>query len=389
MEIPITRPVFGPEELRAVQVPLETEWVVQGPFVREFEERFAAYVGARHAIATSSGTTALHAIVAALGISPGDEVIVPAFTWVSTANVVEHMGATPVFCDVDLETYNIDVAQVGSLLTERTVGVITVHLFGLAADLDPLLDFCCRRGLWLVEDAACALGAWYHGRHVGSFGVASAFSFHPRKSITTGEGGMVTAQDDTVASLNRSLRDHGSARADAVADEEDPFLLADFPRLGFNFRMTDIQGALGCAQMDRLDEILARRREIAARYDELLEDVDWLATPAVPEGYVHGYQAYVCLFRPEAPVTENVERLHRARNDVMRELEHAGIQTRQGTHAPVLTAYYAQKYGLRPEQFPHAYASDRLTLALPLFPQLTDDEQSTVVAELELAFARV
>jgi perosamine synthetase len=389
VRIPIARPLFGPEELRAVQRPLESGYVLQGPFVEEFERRFAAYVGASHAVASTSCTSALHLIVAALGISPGDEVIVPAFTWVSTANVVAHMGATPVFCDVDPMTYNVDVAQIESLVTERTVGVIAVHLFGLSADLDPIIELCGRRGLWLVEDAACALGAWYHGRHVGSFGIAGAFSFHPRKSITTGEGGMVTTDDDALGSAARSLRDHGSARADAVADEEDPFLLSDFPRLGFNFRMTDIQGALGCAQMDRLGSILSRRREIAARYDELLDEVDWLSTPYVPEGYVHGYQAYVCMFRPDELVMEGVERMHRARNDLMRELELAGIQTRQGTHAPVLTAYYAKRYGLAPEQFPHAYAADRLSLALPLYPQMTDEDQSTVVAELERAFARV
>ena len=323
-------------------------------------------------------------------MQPGNEVIVPAFTWVATANVVELMGGTPVFCDVDLETFNIDVEQVESLVTERTVGIVGVHLFGLSADIDPLLDLCRRRGLWFVEDAACALGAWYRGRHVGTFGVASAFSFHPRKSITTGEGGMVATNDDSLAAATRSLRDHGSSRAAAVADEEeDAFLLSDFPRVGFNFRMTDIQGALGCAQMDRLDEILVRRREIAARYDELLAGLDFLERPAVPDGYVHGYQAYVCLFRPDEPVPENVERMHRARNELMRELERAGIQTRQGTHAPVLTGYYAQKYELRPEQFPNAYAADRLSLALPLFPQLTDDDQVTVATELERAFARV
>jgi perosamine synthetase len=389
VRIPIARPLFGPEELRAVQRPLESGYVLQGPFVEEFEHRFADYVDARHAVASSSCTSALHLIVAALGVGPGDEVIVPAFTWVATANVVELMGGTPVFCDIDLATYNADAAQLESLVTERTVGIIGVHLFGLAADIDALLDLCRRRGLWLAEDAACALGAWYRGRHVGTFGEVAAFSFHPRKSITTGEGGMVTTNDDSIAAATRSLRDHGSSRAAAVADEEDAFLLSDFPRVGFNFRMTDIQGALGCAQMDRLDEILARRREIAARYDELLAGFDVLETPAVPDDCVHGYQAYVCLYRPDEPVPQNVERMHRDRNELMRELERAGIQTRQGTHAPVLTAYYSQKYGLRPEQFPNAYAADRLSLALPLFPQLTDDEQSTVVAELERAFARV
>ncbi len=389
MKIPIARPLFGPEELRAVQQPLESGYVLQGPFVEEFERRLASYTGVPHAVASTSCTSALHLIVAALGVKPGDEVIVPAFTWVSTANVVEHMGATPVFCDVDLQTFNVDVEQLESLVTERTVGVIAVHLFGLSADLDPILELTRRRGLWLVEDAACALGSWYHDRHVGGFGVAGAFSFHPRKSITTGEGGMVTTTDDGIASLVRSLRDHGSQRADAVADEEDAFLLTDFPRVGFNYRMTDIQGALGCAQMDRLDEILTRRRELAARYDELLAGLDAFATPHVPDGYVHGYQAYVCLFRPEEPAPDNVERLHRARNDLMRELERAGIQTRQGTHAPILTAFYARKYGLRPEQFPNAHVADRLSLALPLYPQMTEDDQATVFTELSRAFATV
>src|SRR5436190_16471275 len=158
MKIPITRPVFGPDELRAVQLPLESEWVVQGPFVQEFEQRFAAYVGVPEAIATSSCTTALHVILAALGVGPGDEVIVPAFTWVSTANVVEHLGAKPVFCDVDLATYNIDVAQLPDLVTERTVGILPVHLFGLCAEMEPILELARKRGLRVIEDAACALG---------------------------------------------------------------------------------------------------------------------------------------------------------------------------------------------------------------------------------------
>jgi dTDP-4-amino-4,6-dideoxygalactose transaminase len=315
VKIPIARPLFGPEEFEAIQKPLESGYVLQGPFVEEFEHRLAAYVGVPHAVASTSCTSALHLIgvvlggwpgeqgvVPALGVEPGDEVILPAFTWVSTANVVELMGATPVFCDVDLATYNVDVEQLESLVTERTVGIIAVHLFGLSADLDPILELTRRRRLWLVEDAACALG---------------------------------------------------------------------------------------CAQMDRLDDILTRRRELAGRYDELLADLDAFATPHVPDGYVHGYQAYVCLFRPDEPVPENVDRLHRARNDLMRELERAGIQTRQGTHAPILTAFYARKYGLRPEQFPNAYAADRLSLALPLYAQMTEDEQATVFTELSRAFATV
>jgi perosamine synthetase len=390
VKIPITRPLFGPAELRAVQLPLESEWVVQGPFVQQFEERFAAYVGVEDAIATSSCTTALHVLLAALGVGPGDEVIVPAFTWVSTANVVEHLGAKPVFCDVDLATYNIDVAQLPDLVTARTVGIMPVHLFGLCADMDPILELARARGVWVVEDAACALGGYYRDDHAGTLGVAGAFSFHPRKSITTGEGGMVTTTDSGIAALCRSLRDHGASRSDH-SRHMDPgaYLLSQYEHLGFNVRLTDIQGALGCAQMDRVDEILERRRELAARYDEQLAELDWLATPHVPDGYVHGFQAYVCLFRPEEPTVENVRALHERRNRVMSELEHAGVATRQGTHAAALTGYYATKYGIRPEHFPNAYTADHLTLALPLYSQLTDSEQDAVFTELAHSFASV
>src|SRR5690348_10538457 len=180
--------------MAAVQEPLRSGWVVQGPHVARFEQRFASYIGAGHAVATTSCTTALHLAVAILGLKPGDEVIVPAFTWVSTPNVVEYMGATPRFCDIDLATFNLDVAQLDALIGERTVGIIPVHLFGLCAEMGPVLELAERRGLWVVEDAACALGAWQGDRHAGTFGDIGAFSFHPRKSITTGEGGMLTTQ---------------------------------------------------------------------------------------------------------------------------------------------------------------------------------------------------
>lgn len=383
MHIPITKPVFGDEERAAVQRPLESGWVVQGPFVKQFEDRFAAFVGASYAVATTSCTTALHVALAALGVKPGDEVIVPAFTWVSTANVVEYVGGTPVFCDIDLATFNIDPARVDALVTPRTVGLIPVHLFGLSADMEPLLALAARRGLWVVEDAACGFGASYRGRHVGTLGDAGCFSFHPRKSITTGEGGMITTARAHIDELSRSLRDHGATRSD-LARHEGPaaFLLADYPHLGFNYRMTDIQGALGCAQMDRAAEILAARAQVARGYDEALRDLNWLRLPVTPAGYVHGYQAYVCLFSPEAPTPTNVDRFSRLRNRLMTRLETAGIATRQGTHAPVLTDYYAGKYAIRPEQHSNAWLADRLSLALPLYPQMTADEQAFVCGML-------
>jgi perosamine synthetase len=383
-QIPITKPLIGDAELAAVRAPLESGWVVQGPRVQEFESRFAAFSNSPFAAATSSCTTALHIAVAALGLKPGDEVIVPAFTWVSTANVVEYLGATPIFCDIDLETYNIDLELCEALVTERTVGIIPVHLFGLAAEIERVLDLAERKGLWVVEDAACGFGCLRQGRHVGTFGTFGAFSFHPRKSITTGEGGMITSADPELDRLVRSLRDHGASRSDHERHTDDgAFLLAEYPYLGFNVRMTDIQGALGCAQMDRADWILARRRALAARYDALLAGVDWLRTPVVEPGDVHGYQAYVCLFAPVEPTLGNVHDSHARRNVLMRELEEQGISTRQGTHAAALTRYYVEKYGFSAEQFPVAALAERLTLTLPLYPQMTDEEQDLVVSALQ------
>jgi len=380
--IPITRPLFGPEEFAAVQRPLESGWVVQGPFVKEFEGRFSAFTGAPHSIASSSCTTALHLAVAALGLGPGDEVIVPAFTWVATANVVEYMGARPVFCDIDLATYNIDVDQAASLVGPRTVGIIPVHLFGLCADMDPLLDLARAHGLWTVEDAACALGGWYRGRHAGTLGDAGAFSFHPRKSITTGEGGMITTANRGLAETCRSLRDHGATRSDLDRHEHAGYLLSEYDRLGYNYRMTDIQGALGCAQMDRLETILEARRKRAERYDEWLAGIDWLEPPHVPEGQVHGYQAYVCLFRPSAPTMDSLAGMRARRNALMAQLEASGVATRQGTHSPILQGFYREKYGIRPEAFPLSSMADGLTLALPLYPQMTDAEQDRVIGAL-------
>ena len=382
--IPITKPFFGAEEEAAILAPLRSGWVVQGPFVRQFEEKFSAFTESRFSIATSSCTTALHIAVAALGLKPGDEVIVPAFTWISTANVVEYMGAKPVFCDIDLSTFNIDVGQIEGLITPRTVGIIPVHLFGLCAEMQLIQEVAQKHNLWVVEDAACAFGAQYHGKYAGTFGEMGCFSFHPRKSITTGEGGMITTQREDFDQLARVLRDHGASRSDLSRHTgKAGFLLSEYNHLGYNYRMTDIQGALGCAQMDRAAWILETRSQRARHYNQLLAEVEWLETPIVPDGFVHGYQAYVCLFRPEDPTLDNADRLYQRRNELMTHLETKGIATRQGTHAPVLQGYYTEKYALRLEQFPNAYLADRLGLTLPLYVQMTEIEQALVCQSLQ------
>jgi dTDP-4-amino-4,6-dideoxygalactose transaminase len=383
MSIPITKPFFGAEEMRAVQEPLESGWVVQGPFVREFERRFAGFTNIPFAAATSSCTTALHLAVAALDLKPGDEVVVPAFTWVATPNVVEYMGARPIFADIRLDTFNIDPQAAAGAISAKTVGMIPVHLFGLCADMPALGDLSAQHRLWMVEDAACAFGSWSHGRHAGTFGDFGCFSFHPRKSITTGEGGMVTSARRDLYDRVCSLRDHGATKSDRDRHEQSgSFLLASYPHLGYNYRLTDIQAALGCAQMTRAAALLAGRTRVAREYHARLRDVEWLALPQTPAGDVHGWQSYVCLFRPETPTMANADRLHARRNALMAQLERQGIATRQGTHAPVIQDFYRTKYGIRDADFPNAYLADRLTLSLPLYPQMTDEEIDTVVSAL-------
>lgn len=383
MNIPITKPFFGAEERDAILKPLETGWVVQGPYVKEFEDSFAQFTGIKHAVATTSCTTALHIAVSALKLQPGDEVIVPAFTWISTANVVEFMGGTPIFCDIDLQSFNIDPKKIEALITEQTVGIIPVHLFGLCADMEPILQLAKKHKLWVVEDAACAFDAWYDGRHAGGMGDMGCFSFHPRKSITTGEGGMITTQVDEQASLCRILRDHGASRTDLDRHKgKSAFLLAEYNHLGYNYRMTDMQGAMGVVQLKRAEWIMAERRRCATFYDQALADCTWLNTPFRDSKYIHGNQAYVCLFRPEEVNLQNVESLHELRNELMTELEEQGISTRQGTHAPVLLGYYRDKYSLIPEDFPNATIADKLSLTLPVYPQMTELEQEQVVAAL-------
>ncbi|MBC7545386.1 MAG: DegT/DnrJ/EryC1/StrS family aminotransferase [Candidatus Sericytochromatia bacterium] len=386
MTTPTTKALLDEAEEAAVIGPLRSGWVVQGPRVAEFEKLFGEFTGAAESIATTSCTTALHLALAALGVKPGDEVIVPAFTWISTANVVLYMGAKPVFCDIDLATFNLDVAQVAAAITPRTVGIIPVHLFGLCAEMDGLQALATKHDLWLVEDAACGFGGRIRGQHAGTFGAMGCFSFHPRKSITTGEGGMVTTQNADYARLCRSLRDHGANRTDLARHHgKTSFLLAEYDHVGYNYRMTDIQGAMGVAQMGKAKRILDGRQQWAGAYDAALADLDWLATPHVPETYEHGYQAYVCLFRPETPTLANVADLHDRRNALMSKLEARGIATRQGTHAVHIQTYYAREFGLRPEDFPTAYMADRLTLALPLYPQMTAAEFAYVVDHLHAA----
>lgn len=369
----IAKPDTGEEEWRALREPLESGWLTQGPKVAAFEKAFAARHGTEHALAATSCTTALHLILAAMEIGPGDEVIVPAFTWIATANVVLYCGATPVFVDVDARSFNMDPAQVAAKISRRTKAIIAVHLFGLCADVDAIA--VAAPGVPIIEDAACAAGASYKGRHAGTLGIAAAFSFHPRKSITTGEGGMVTTQDARLARRINSLRNHGAEISEEVRHvAPKPYILSDFNLLGFNYRMTDLQGAMGLVQLKKLDRYIDERDRWAAFYARELARIPWLTLPAVPSGYRHGWQSYVCLVDPtKAPA---------ARNDVMEALMQRGVNTRPGTHAVHLLKYYRERFGLRPEDLPAARYCDANSMAIPLHNRMSEDDYRHVVHSL-------
>ncbi len=381
--IPIARTHLLESEIQSVLEPLRSGWLVQGPKVHDFEKKWSAFTGAKHSIAVTSCTSALHLSLAALGFGPGDEAIVPAFTWISTANVVEHLGGRVVFCDIDLRTFNIDPSRIEERITPRTKAILPVHLFGLSANMEPIRAIAKEHNLWVVEDAACGFGATYQRRHVGTLGHAGCFSFHPRKAITTGEGGMVTTDDEALAEKIRSLRDHGASISDLQRHMgPKPYLLADHGYAGFNQRMTDFQAALGSAQMLRADAIVAERRMLAKRYDEAFAGLSWLQTPVSPDGLEHGYQSYPCFFQPEPVAVESIERVNAARNEWMDRLQKAGISTRPATHAVHMLSYYRDKYRLRPADFPNAWVANDCSISLPLFHGMSEAEQNFVVEKV-------
>lgn len=372
--INIASPSTGEEEWQAVREPLITGWLTQGPKVAAFEKAFAERHRVKHALATSSCTTGLHLILSAMGIGPGDEVIVPAFTWVATANAVCYCGAAPVFVDVDRNTYNINPAHVAGKVTERTKAIIVVHLFGLCADVDAIAK--SAPGIPIIEDAACAAGAAYKGKPAGTLGHAAAFSFHPRKSITTGEGGMVTTNDDSLAETVSALRNHGAA----ISEEERhhgprPYLLPKFNLLGYNYRMTDLQGAVGLVQLLKLDRFIEERRRWAEYYHREFADIEWLATPQVPSGYDHAWQSYVCyVHESKAPMS---------RNRIMEALQEKGISTRPGTHAVHMLGYYTNRFHLNPDDLPSARDCDLFSMALPLHNRMTYEDFGYIVENIK------
>ena len=358
-------PEMGDDEFQAVQHVLTSGYLVQGQNVQRFEDMVAAYLDVDHIVAVSSGTAALHLALLALGLGPGDEVIVPDFTFPATANVVAHVGARPVLADINLDTFNVDPTQVTALITSRTRAIMPVHLFGLSATMDEVQALAVQHDLWLIEDAACALGADYHGHKCGTMGVLGCFSLHPRKAITTGEGGLVATRDLELACQLRSLRNHGMV----VGPEG-----AQFVASGLNYRMTDFQGAMGAVQMGKLIRIVERRRALAAVYDAALADMPWIKRPIEPSGSRHIYQSYVVL------LDEEVER-----SEIMTALQREGIECTIGTYACHVQPFFRDRYGFQPGDLPKSFDAFRRALTLPLHGRMSEQDIGVVAQALRRA----
>ena len=370
--IAIALPVTGEEEWLAVKEPLMSGWITQGPKVAQFEKQFAELHNATHSLAVTSCTTGLHLALAAMGIGPGDEVIVPAFTWVATANVVLYCGATPVFVDVSRDTFNMEPEQVAAKVTERTKAIIPVHLFGLCADMDAI-KAAIPDHVKVLEDAACAAGAMYKSKYAGTLGDAASFSFHPRKSITTGEGGMVTTDDNELAERMNQMRNHGATMSEEQRHHgPKPYVLPDFNLLGFNYRMTDLQGAVGLVQLPKLEGFISERAKWAEFYREHLSDIEWLRLPQEPSDGMHGWQSFVTYVDPvKAPIS---------RNKIMELLQEKGVSTRPGTHAVHMLGLYKDKYGIAENDFPGARDCNNNTMAIPLHNRMTEEDYQYVVS---------
>ncbi len=375
-QIPIAKPTLGEAEAAAAREAILSGWVTQGPQVAAFEREFATAVGAKHACAVSNCTTALHLALHALGIGPGDEVVTVSHSFIATANVIRYCNARPVFVDIDPHTYNVDPDLLQAAITPRTKAIVPVHQIGLPCNLARIVAIADEHRIPVIEDAACAIGSEINWRgrweRIGRpHGLVACFSFHPRKIVTTGDGGMITTSDPELDQKFRLLRQHAMSIPDTVRHQAATVVFEEYSHVGFNYRMTDVQAAIGRVQLAKLPEIMSRRVAIARRYDEALDEIPGLLAPQVPEWARTNYQSYAVRVLPEFPIS---------RNELMQRLLAAGISTRRG----IMNAHQEPAYAGQPCRTPlgHSEAARDQVILLPLFDAMTQADLDRVIEAL-------
>lgn len=370
--IPLAKPYLTEDEAKAAHDVVLTNWVTQGPKVAEFEEKFAAYVGSKYAVALSNCTTALHLSLIVAGVGSGDEVICPSMSYIATANSILYVGAKPVFAEVNPRTYNIDVKHAESLITPKTKAILIVHQIGMPADIDAFKALCEKYNLKLIEDAACAAGSSYKGAKIGSHSDLVCFSFHPRKIITTGDGGMITTSNEEYYNKLKLLRQHGMSVNDRVRHESKKVVFEEHVIVGYNYRMTDIQAAVGIKQLEKLDWIVTERRKIAEKYFKALGTIESIILPSEEDGYVSNYQSYSIYIKPEATIS---------RNELMQALLDVEISTRRG----IMTSHREKAYldlGYNISLPVSEDAADR-SICIPLFVPMNNQDVEEVAEKIK------
>lgn len=370
--IPITKPYFDNDEERQAALTIRSGWIMQGPKVEEFEEAVRCFVGSRYAIAVSSGTSALHLSMLAAGIGSQDEVIVPSFSFIATANTVCHVGAKPVFVDIDINTCNLNVNEIERCITSKTKAIVAVHQFGLPCDMDEIGKIAERHQLLIIEDAACALGSEYKASRIGNISPLTCFSFHPRKIVTTGEGGMITTNDEALAEKLRLLRNHGMSipgydRHSSTSSVQEAYL--DY---GYNCRMTDIHAAIGVVQMNKIDAVIEKRKKIASRYDNGFAKMENVMVTVVPEHIKTNYQSYILRFVSDVPNYCDI---------IIKELSEAGVASKRANMTIHKEPCYENEYGRL--SLPVTEDIAKSSILLPIYPSMTIDEQDRVIQAMK------